>query len=399
MRGIGPAGLATLLVFFTFGASAGVMAGTMPLVIGAAKVSGAQQGLAVALGAASAVAAMVLGGRLATTIGPRRLLLLALPAMFLALQLQLATGSLVMFFVALALLSGVLGFTDTVMNTELGFVEREAGRPVFTRFHGACSLGTAIFAITASVLASWSGLPTVAALIAVLQLAALVAVYRATPERMASSAAADAKTGGSRSAMVALPAAIDWRRFSLLGVAAGFIMAVETVAVMFSAQLLSQLAPSLVALSGLAVAFFGLCNALVRFGGDALRARFGDRSVMLVSMAVAMTGFLGIALAGTSFAGTVACFALVGFGIACLIPCIFAMAARENPAQAGNALGLVSLVAGLPRSLLPWAFGALAGSSSLALAYGACIPALLIAMVLIARLASSPVPAAQPAKS
>ena len=91
-------------------------------------------------------------------------------------------------------------------------------------------------------------------------------------------------------------------------------------------------------------------------------------------------------------------FAVTGFGTACVIPAIFAITAKhmqENPARA---LGIVSLIAGLPRVLAPWFFGWVATTQSTSFAFGLCAVAMAVALGFILLLqmvqkrAAAPVP-------
>ena len=136
---------------------------------------------------------------------------------------------------------------------------------------------------------------------------------------------------------------------------------------------------------GSAPRFFGLCNASVRFAGDLIRARIGDLPLILASLALATFGFV---LIGTSpyFALSVAAFAITGFGTACIIPSIFAIAALEMPDRRAAAIGIVSLVAGLPRALAPWAFGWIAGAQSTSFAFGLCAVAMVAAFAIVVML-------------
>ena len=106
----------------------------------------------------------------------------------------------------------------------------------------------------------------------------------------------------------------------LLGIAAGLIIAAETAALLWSAKLLDELAPSLAAIAGLGAAFFGICNAAVRFPGDRMRSLLGrdaadDRLAGRVDLRLRGAGAVH-----ESFAVSVAAFASVGFGLALLIP-------------------------------------------------------------------------------
>jgi MFS family permease len=152
---------------------------------------------------------------------------------------------------------------------------------------------------------------------------------------------------------------------------------------MWSAKLLDQQAAALTAIAGIGVAFFGLCHAAVRFLGDRSRARFGDMPLMLGSLAVAAAGFMAIGLSG-NFVMSVAAFAVVGFGTACVIPCIFALAARLTAANRARGIGFISLIAGLPRIGAPWLFGWLAEARSTSFAFAMCAIAMLVALVFIA---------------
>ena len=65
-----------------------------------------------------------------------------------------------------------------------------------------------------------------------------------------------------------------------------------------------------------------------------------------------------------------AAFASVGFGLALLIPTIFAMSAKLVPENRAGALSFVSLLTALPRILAPLAFGLVAARLGTAFAFG-----------------------------
>jgi MFS family permease len=167
-----------------------------------------------------------------------------------------------------------------------------------------------------------------------------------------------------------------------IGLAAGLSVAAETSALFWSAKLLNEQAPSLAAIAGLGAAFYGGCNAVVRFMGDPLRARFGDIPVMLASLILAMLGFAVLGLS-TSFTLSVLAFAGVGFGLAITCPCLFNIAAAQVPANRAAALSFISFIAGAPRIFAPWIFGWVATSHSTSFAFGLCGAVLAAAIGLI----------------
>ena len=70
----------------------------------------------------------------------------------------------------------------------------------------------------------------------------------------------------------------------IMGLAIGLSVAAETASLFWSAKLLNDQAPELAAIAGLGAAFYGACNAIVRFRGDRLRARYGEIPLLLASL-------------------------------------------------------------------------------------------------------------------
>ncbi len=142
----------------------------------------------------------------------------------------------------------------------------------------------------------------------------------------------------------------------VLGIAAGLIIAAETAALLWSAKLLDELAPSLAAIAGLGAAFFGLCNAAVRFPGDWLRSHFGDLPLMIASLIVSIGGFTALGLS-QSFLASVMAFAAVGLGTAPSHSLHLRHGRALRAAEPGGGLSFVSLLTALPRCAAPWPSG------------------------------------------
>ncbi|MCB1380227.1 MAG: MFS transporter [Alphaproteobacteria bacterium] len=360
-----------MLVFASFGVAIGTLAGSMPSVLRAAHVDSQSFGLGLTLSTFATVAAMSMGGVVARKASNRAVLLLALPLLATFLFAFLTSQSPVWFFPAIIAMGTLFGLLDLFMNAEATAIEHDMRRPVFTAFHGAASAAVAISAILSSFASVEYG-PWAAALGSCLSFGlAWLTVWRAVPARPLAS--------GRAARIMALP---NKTPLVLLGVSAGLIIAGETAALLWSAKLLDEIAPSLAAIAGLGAAFFGLCNAAVRFPGDSLRARFGDLPLMIGSLLIAIAGFAVMGLSG-NFAMNVAAFAAVGLGTAVLVPCIFAVAARFVPANRAGGLGFVSLISGLPRALAPWAFGLVAANFGIDRAFSLLAVAMVVALALV----------------
>lgn len=362
---------AIMAVFAAFGAMFGSFAGSTPQMMAQAGLDNATFGLAVTALTVATVAAMGMGGALARIFSHRTLLLALLPAMLVLLAILLTTRSAVAYFLGAPLYGLAAGATDVIMNAEAGAIEIDMKRPVYTGFHGSVSLSIAVFAIVSSLFSTAFGTPATIAAAALATLAALAWVANAVPARPLPQKPENSTVFGGFT-----------RPLALTGLAAGLIIASEIAALFWSSKLLAESAPQFAAIAGLGASFFGLTNALIRFPGDALRARFGEFRLMKATLVIAILGFAGLSLSG-SFAADVFFFALIGMGVAVLAPCLFALAARQTPENRAAGLSTAMLVAGAPRILAPTLFGAIAAATSTRLAFALCAVMLLGALAAI----------------
>lgn len=361
-------------VFVAYGAAVGVLAGVAPTLMRAAGVDSLAFGLGLAISTGATVLAMSLGGAVARVASNRMILLLGLPALWLMLMAFVTSQSPLWFFAAFIPMGFMFGLIDLFMNAEATAIEHDAARPILTTFHASLSATVAVHAIAASLIATALG-PGSAALLAGLSFAAAwFLVYRNVPARTL--------VAGRAARIMALSNKMP---LILLGLAAGLTIAAETAALLWSAKLLDDMAPSLAAIAGLGAAFYALCNAAVRFPGDWLRARFGEFTLMIASLCVAMTGFVILGLS-RDFLVSVIAFAIVGLGLAILTPCMFAFAARVVPSNRAGGIGFISMLSGAPRAVTPWLFGWTAGAFGASAAFGLMALALAVALALVVAL-------------
>ena len=358
-------------VFVSFGIAIGTLAGSMPSVMRNAAIGAETFGLGLTLSTVLTVGAMSVGGQIARHASNRAVLLAVLPVFALSLGAYLTAASPLWFFITVPIMGLCFGLTDLFMNAEAVALEHDMKRPVFMTFHGGVSAGVGVMAVAASWLSVELGTWAVAAVTALMFGLSWVLVHRAiAPRPLAQGRAAHIAT---------LPNKVP---LMLLGIAAGLIIAAETAALLWSAKLLDEIAPSLAAIAGLGAAFFGLCNALVRFPGDRMRSLLGEMPLMFGSLVVSIAGFVALGLS-TSFIVSVAAFASVGFGLALLIPTIFAISAKLVPENRAGALSFVSLLTAVPRVMAPLAFGMVAARLGTAFAFGLVAVGLLASLGLI----------------
>lgn len=366
--------MAIMAVFAAFGAIVGAFAGSVPQIMAQSGLNNASYGLGITIMTAATVGAMSLSGMLARYFSHRALLLTLLPIQLILAYLMLTGSSTLLFFIIAPLFGMAGGAIDVIMNAEGGAIEADLKRPVYTAFHGSVSLSIAILAITSSLLSTNVGPWASVAAASIVVLVAVWWVYVAVPARALPIKSIKADQEKAMRAF-SLP-------IILIGLAAGLIIACEVTALLWSSELLAQTAPELAAISGLGAAFFGLCNAAVRFPGDFLRARFGEIPLMTATLTVAVIGFAGLGLT-SGFAANVFFFALAGMGLSVICPCLFAMASNQTPMNRAAGLGAAMLIAGIPRIAAPTTFGWIAEEYSTRLAFGLCALVALAAMMVI----------------
>ena len=370
-----PAKLATpraamMAVFAAFGVVVGVFSGSIPELIRQTGLSAYEFGIGLTVSTLSTALAMALVGPLARHVSNRAGLLVLLPLIGLSSIWVMASGSMASFFFAAFAFGAAMGGTDLFMNAEAGAIEHDLKRPVFTAFHGAVSIAIAASALLGSWVTIKAGtFPS--ALIGTAALAMAWLMVRAhVPSRITAQTMAE-----PRGPLPHRPTIL------LLGVISGLCVSCEIAAIQWSAKLLDDQAPTLAAIAGLGAAFYGLCNAAVRFRGDRLRARFGDIKALRASLVIAIAGFAGLGLS-TTFGTGVAAFAVIGFGAALLTPCTFASIARLAPDAKARALSFSSLVASPPRIVSPFLFGWVAAAQGATWAFALCGVALVAALML-----------------
>jgi hypothetical protein len=348
-------------MFFSFGIGAGLWGGASGAILIHAGVDAATFGVLLTVYTGAYLIAMSAGGALAQRFGVGQAL--SVSAIVFGATLCVLLNALNEAWVGMALIiAGFLGgVVDLLMNAEGARIERRLGRPILARLHAAASAGMALGAILGSLIVA-SAAPWAAGILAALMLAGAGGAYHRAAR---SDLPAPAPVGAwGRRGLSFAPALIG------LGVVVGVSIAAELAASLWSTLLLREEAPKLAAISGLGAAFFAACQAALRFKADAIRLRISDLRIIVASFAVAALGF-ALVSAQAGFAVSVAGFALIGIGTGPIVPCGFALAARQSAAGPAVGLASASLFSALTRLPAPLATGAIAQALSLPIAFGA----------------------------
>jgi len=307
--------------------------------------------LLLALGIGS-VSAMPVAGWAAGKVGCRRLIV-ALGALAALCLPGLGLASSYLGLAAVLFVYGAaLGGMDVAINLHAVMVERQAGRPLMSGFHGWFSVGCIVGAGSVATML-WLGATPWQAVLPMLLLG-LLCLWRCAPHLLAA--------GGSGEGW-------HWPhgRLLLLGGMAFATFLMEGAMLDWSAIALNTLQRVDTARAGIAYAVFAITMTAGRFGGDCWVARYGGIPVLLVGAGMAVAGLalaLWTPLPGLALAG----YAIAGLGAANIAPLAFSAAGRQptgNPqvnVAAVSAMGYSGTLAG------PALIGFIAHASSLPLA-------------------------------
>lgn len=348
---------AVAAVFAVHGAVTGSFATRVPWIQEHASVGPGQLGLALAFPALGASFAMPLASGISHRFGARTALRGLIALWTLSLVLPSLAPNLLALCLALFVYGATAGMSDVAMNALGVEVEDRLGRSIMSGLHGMWSVG-ALVGSAAGTLAAHLGSDArlhhalAAAVLTVLGVAACTWVLdprpagdEGPPPRFALPPRSALPIGAiGFCAVFAEGASLDWS----------------------AVYLRHQLETS----AGLAAACttgFALTMAVARIAGDRVVDRFGAVRTVRASGVLAVLGGLLVVL-GIHPAVAMTGFALMGLGIAVVVPLCFAAAGRSgpNPGQAIAGVATLTYTSGL---IAPSAIGGLAQVSGLTFSF------------------------------
>ncbi|MCJ2036526.1 MFS transporter [Methylobacterium sp. J-068] len=349
----------TRLLFLIVGFGVAAWAPLVPFVKARAGLDDATLGLLLLCLGIGSLLTMPVAGALARRFGARPILILAVAATGAALAVLSHAAGLPALALALTGLGMGLGALDCLMNLQAVAVERRAGRPMMSGFHGLYSLGCIVGAAGFSALLSLGLTPPAATLAVVAGIVAALAA--ALPGILPSE-------DGPRGPAFALPRG----PVLVIGLLCFVVFLTEGSALDWSGVFLIQERGLDPARAGLGYAAFSLTMTAGRLTGDVLVRRIGRRRIVVLGALLAAGG-LGLVTVLPYWPAALLGYALVGAGCANIVPVLFSAAGRQAampPALAIPAvttLGYAGVLAG------PAAIGFLAHATSLPLAFGVVV--------------------------
>lgn len=366
--------LATRAAFLVAGFGLACWAPLVPLAKARLGVDDGTLGLLLLCLGLGSVVAMQLAGPLTSFIGARPAVIVGgigqaalLPFLAFAPNVWMMAASLLLF-------GGFLGVIEVGMNVHAVEVEKRAGRPLMSGFHGLFSVGgfTGASMMTAA-LSIGMGAVAGAIIASILMIATLLLVasrFIATPK-------------ADEAPLFVVPRGI----VILLALLAALTFLTEGAILDWGALLLSEQGLMPTRQAGLGYSVFAVAMTFGRLTGDAVVNRIGDRRAMLWGGLLAIGGYIVLLtapVAMVAFAGLM----LIGLGASNTVPILFRQTGAQSAMPSGLAIAAVTTVGYAGILVGPAGVGFLAQAIGLPGAFWV-LAALLILVPLCARVATA----------
>ena len=286
-------------------------------------------GIALLALAGGSVLAMPIAGAAINKYGSARVILFTAVFYALAFFAPTLAPSLPGFVIGGLALGAAIGSLDVAMNAHGIAVEKTLKIPILSSLHGGWSLGAMAGAFSGGVFVqNFGAFPHVLAMSFLFLIGQLVATRYLLPDDI------DRGLSGSNFA---------WPTAATLGLGALCFLSlmIEGSVLDWAAILVREKFVVDAGIAALAFGFYQGGMALVRFGGDRLRLRFGAVNLVIVSAVLAAVGTtlaLLSPLPWLAFAG----FFAGGLGIGNVAPVLFAGGGRLEPDAPGRGIAAVT---------------------------------------------------------
>ncbi|WP_246633089.1 MFS transporter [Pseudonocardia nigra] len=319
--------------------------------------------------AAGSVVALLGAGPLITVIGSRAGAAAGAFVLCAGLVLVAFAPGLALFVAALAVLGVGNSVLDVAMNAHAARVEATYGRPIFASFHAYWNvgglLGSGVAALAAPVPTSVHFTAAAAALLTV-ALWAVATRFLPGPDP------------GQGEVAFALPS----RALLPLGLIAFCGFLAEGTVNDWSALHLAAVGGSTPAVASLGYFAFSLTMIAVRLVADSVTARIGPVTALRIAALTTCAGFVLVTAVPAPPLGVLG-FAVIGLGVAAIVPLAWSSAGRQEPTAPGRAIAAVATCGYLGFLVCPVLVGALAGVLGLRWAV-ALVGALVVVVYLLA---------------
>ena len=347
---------ATRAFFFIGGFGSASWAPLVPLLRARLAIGDDVLGLLLLCIGIGSLATMPLSGALAARLGCRRVLMVTGMLFACALLAVTLVDSLWIAVPIILAFGALMGCIDVVINIAAVIVEKGIGRRIMSGMHAFWSLGGFV---GAGLYGVWVG---------VLGLTAFQSTAIAAGIVLALTAGFGRNLipyGGGGGSLVALPRGI----VVFVGITAFIAFLSEGAVMDWSGVYLTAVRGMDLALAGVGFSVFSAAMLTMRFLGDRVVQRIGQRPVAVGGALLTFLGILLVMFAPVDallYAG----FFAIGIGSANIVPVFFSLMGRQNVMPIGTAVSAVSTMGYLGILAGPAAIGFVSSATKLQTAFG-----------------------------
>lgn len=346
---------ATRIQFAALGMLGGAWGVHIPSVKTQYALGEAMLSLVLLAAASGAVISLFGAGRLIGRIGARNACALAAAVMGVLLALALVWGTLWLMLPAMLMFGMAMSLFDVAINTEGTALESLSGRLVMSNLHAMFSVGAMAGAASTAALLRVGVDPSVQLAAIGIATAVVVALAARWMLEVHPSSAGDKPQQQ-----------FAWPRGMLLVIGLMIFAGMSAEGAMYDWCVLYlkqevQLSQDVAAMG---YAAFTAAMAAARFGGDTLRLRYGERNLLRAGAGLSAVA-MAIVLASGNAVVSIFGYALVGAGLAPVVPILFNAATRVPGTSRAAAIAAVSSIGYAGFMIGPPLIGGLAQAFSL----------------------------------
>jgi predicted MFS family arabinose efflux permease len=322
--------LATRLAFLVSGFGLACWAPLVPLAKNRLSLEDDTLGLLLLCLGLGSVCAMQIAGPLTARLGARPAILLGGTGQAILLPFLAWMPTVPGMAVALLLFGAFLGAIEVGMNVHGVEVEKQAGRPLMSGFHGLFSVGAFAGSTLLTAVLSMNVNPLVGTISASILMIAAMAL--AAPRMITTPKA-------NRTPLLVVPRGI----VILLAILTAITFLAEGAILDWGALLLSGRGLLPIAQAGLGYSVFAVAMTAGRLTGDAIVAKLGDRRIMLWGGLLTLVGH-AVMLLASSVPVVLLGFLLIGLGASNIVPVLFRQAGAQTRMPASLAIASVTTI-------------------------------------------------------
>lgn len=332
---------ATRLSFFNLGFAMASWAPLIPFVKHRLGLDHESLGLLILCIGIGSMLAMPLAGMMIQRVGCRFIISLASIIFVLSLPLIGGLNNIFAMAAVLTVFGMASGATGVAINLQAVLVEKKSIKPLMSNFHGMCSLGGLVSALTMTGLLSIH-LSALHSAYVLSVLVALIALFSAPAglTHVADNSDKDNEEVPKKKKKMGLPHPI----ILVLGMMCFITFLTEGAALDWSGVYLTTNYQVPLSIAGLAYGFFAITMTIGRFSGHHMMRWFGEKNLILFSSICATLGMTIVVIAPV-WHFVLLGYALVGLGSSNVVPVLFSRVGRQNYMPKAQALSYVSSIA------------------------------------------------------